>query len=137
MRIVRAALVYFGIAFAAGFALGVVRGVFLEPRLGPFTAVLAETPVMLAICWIAAGWTMRRWLPGATPGAAAATGALWLVLLLGAEAAVGLGLRRLSLADTLAAFFTPPGLAGLAAQVVCAIFPLLRRSAGAQMPWRR
>ena len=127
MRIVWTALFYFSLAFAAGFALGVVRGLVVEPAVGPLMAVLIEAPFIVAVCWFACGAAVRRFSPPAAPSARLAVGALWLCLLIAAEAGVGLWARGLSLADTLAAFVAPAGLVGLAAQIVCAAFPLVRR----------
>ncbi|MBL8536755.1 MAG: hypothetical protein JNM59_05070 [Hyphomonadaceae bacterium] len=127
MRAVAAGFAYFFIAFAAGFTLAVPRVLLIEPRLGPLGAVLAEAPLMLAVCWGAAGFVMRRFAPAAGWIERAGVGVLWLVLLWGAEYAVGVWARQLSPAAAFAAFFSGPGLVGVAAQAVCAAFPLLRR----------
>ncbi len=126
MRVVAAALAYFCIAFAAGFLFAIPRTLLLEPHFGPLGAVAVEAPLMLAVCWLASGFALRRFAPGAPLGARAAIGALWLLYLLSAELAVGLWLRGLCLEEAIAAFVTAPGLLGLAAQAICATFPVLR-----------
>ncbi len=127
MRIVWTALAYFLLAFVAGFALGAIRGLVVEPRVGALAAVLIEAPVIMTACWLACGAALRWFSPPATTAARLAVGGLWLALLLTAEVGVGLRARGLSLADTLATFATAPGLVGLAAQTMCASFPLVRR----------
>lgn len=126
MRVVVAALAYFCIAFAAGFLFAVPRILLVEPQLGPLGAVALEAPLMLAVCWFASGFALRRFAPGASLGVRAAIGALWLLFLLSAELAVGLWLRGLYLEQAIAAFVTAPGLLGLATQAICATFPVLR-----------
>ena len=127
MRILKTALVCFGLAFAAGFALGAVRGLLVAPRVGPFWAVVIEAPLLMAVCWSASGFAMRRFHPDASFPDRAAIGAFWLGLLMAREIGVSVFVRVLSLADTLVSFTTPPGLAGLAALLACALFPLVRR----------
>lgn len=130
-----AAVVYALLAFGAGFALAIPRVLLLVPRLGAFSATLIEVPIMLTICWFAAGFAVRRFAPDATLAQATGIGALWLVLLLAAEFATGVWARGLAPAAAFAAFVTPQGLAGLASLLICAAFPVLRRCAVAQTPW--
>jgi len=44
MRIALAILLYFGVVFGAGFLLGPIRVVWLEPRFGPIIATACEAP---------------------------------------------------------------------------------------------
>jgi hypothetical protein len=55
------ALVYFGVVFAAGFQLGTIRVLLLEPRIRAFVATLREAPFLLGAIVLAA-----RWSPAAT-----------------------------------------------------------------------
>jgi len=55
-----AGALYFAIVFAAGFALGTVRVLWLVPRLGERMAELAEMPFMLAVTMLAAHRVARR-----------------------------------------------------------------------------
>ncbi len=59
-RAVEAAVVYAALVFAAGFVLGVLRVLLLAPQLGALVAVLVELPAMLAIAWVACGFSLRR-----------------------------------------------------------------------------
>lgn len=95
MRPVRAGLVYFLLVFGAGFVFGVLRTVFVVPRVGAPTAELLETPLMLVAIWFAARWLTPRLAPGA--GLAAGLLALGLTLL--AEIAVGVFLRQMTIAE--------------------------------------
>ena len=125
MPILRPALAYAAIVFAAGFALGTLRVLLIAPRLGERAAVALALPVMLALSWLAAGWVLRRWpLPG--PVAGLAMGALAFAVLLVLELATGVVLFGRSLPEALSAMLTPPGLFGLAAQIGFALAPTVR-----------
>lgn len=81
-----AALLYFALVFGAGFLLGVVRVLVLEPRVGERAAELAEMPVMLTVSWLAAGFVCRRYRASLnTGGRAAIVGLMALLLLVLAE----------------------------------------------------
>lgn len=123
MRAIIAAPVYFLFVFAAGFALGAIRVLVLEPRLGSFAATAAETPVMLSISWIAAAWTIRRFRVPVTTPARLSMGAAALVLLLAAEALLGIALGR-GFAEQARALGAPAGMLGFAAQLAFAFMPL-------------
>jgi hypothetical protein len=60
--IVRASLLYWGLAFAAGWLLGPIREFSVVPRFGQTAGVLLEAPLMLLVIFAATGWTIR-WLP--------------------------------------------------------------------------
>jgi hypothetical protein len=122
-RVAGAALVYFGIVFAAGFATGVVRGLWLAPRLGATGAVALELPVMLAVSWWAAGACAGWYGVPRRAGPRLAMGAQAFVLLQAAELGLSIVLGR-SRAQILDAYATTPGLLGLAGQVAFALIPL-------------
>ncbi|OYW56499.1 MAG: hypothetical protein B7Y80_06340 [Hyphomicrobium sp. 32-62-53] len=123
---VTAGLAYVAIAFAAGFALGVLRVTLIAPRLGETAAVLLELPIMLALSWLTCRWVIARWHVPASFVARATMGGLALALLLTAEAVLGtLGLGR-TLAEHLASYQNLPERLGLAAQVLFGLFPLLQ-----------
>ena len=88
MAVIRAAAVYFGVVFAAAFALGMLRMLVLAPALGPLLAVALELPAVLALSWLVAGRVLRHW-PMALRGRTA-MGALAFALLMAAEAGLGL-----------------------------------------------
>lgn len=96
-RIVKAALVYFALVFAAGFALGVIRVPLLLPRIGERAAELIEAPFMLLAIVLAARHVVARRLADASASVLVAVGALALALLLSVEFSVVLRIRDLSL----------------------------------------
>ena len=68
MRVLRAALVYFALVLAAGFALGTIRMLFVVPRMGTRAAELMEAPFMLTVTILAARFIVRRRLRDAKHG---------------------------------------------------------------------
>lgn len=124
-RIVHSALIYWGIVFALGFALGTVRVLVVIPRLGSETlAVALELPLMLAGSWIAARWLIRRKGPFTTVERALLGGLAFAILMV-AEAALAGILFGETLSAWIASLTTLPGLLGLSGQVVFAAMPLL------------
>lgn len=125
-KIVSAGLAYFLIAFAAGFALGVLRTLVIGPSIGETAAVAAELPMMLAICWIGARSLSARYTIAPALSARLAMGALALLLLLAAEYGVArFGMGR-TLAEHLASYANAPQALGLAGQLLFALFPALQ-----------
>jgi len=59
MRVALAILLYFGVVFGAGFLLGPIRVVWLEPRLGLIVATACEAPFLLMAMLVAARWVPR------------------------------------------------------------------------------
>lgn len=96
MGVVKPALLYFFAIFGLGFVLGPIRVLLLEPHMGERAAVLAELPVMLALIIVAARWINRRFLSSTAPWQRLSVGGIALLVMLAAEFAVGMGLRRLS-----------------------------------------
>lgn len=45
----KAGAVYFAVVFTVAFGLGMVRVLFVVPRLGPMLAVLLEAPALLLV----------------------------------------------------------------------------------------
>lgn len=122
--VVRAAVAYFAIVFAAGFVLGAIRTVFLAPRLGPLAAVLVEIPFMLAIAYAACRWLVARFAVPAALYDRLVMGGVAFVLLIAAELLLALALGG-SASAFVAALAEPAGVAGLAAQVVFAALPVV------------
>lgn len=121
-RALRLGLAYFGWVFAIGFALGMVRVLYVAPHLGALWAVAAEVPVMLAASVAVCRWLLRRQAIGR--GAAGLMGGAALVLLLLAEAGLSLATGR-SPAAHLALYAELPHQIGLAAQIGFALVPQL------------
>jgi hypothetical protein len=125
--VIGAGAVYFAVVFGLGFLLGVIRTLFLEPRLGPAWAVAVEAVPMIAAMIVVAPWAARLFdLPtDALPRIG--MGIVALVLLLAAETALDALLRgRVLWADR---FQTAAGLIGVALQLLFAAMPLIRRRA--------
>jgi hypothetical protein len=121
----KAGVLYFALAFAAGFALGTIRELAISPWVGPVTAVLIEVPIMLAFSLWAARFTVRRLLVPDRAGARLLMGGLAFFLLLIAEAGVGVALMDQTLADHFAGYARPRQGIGLLAQIAFAFFPLI------------
>jgi hypothetical protein len=123
-RALLAGAVYVAIVFAAGFALGVVRSLMLEPAVGPLAAVALELPVMLAVAWFTCGRLLHRWpLSGA---GAIVMGAVAFAALMALELGVSLGLAGRSLAGHWALYRQTAHQLGLAGQIAFALFPLVQ-----------
>jgi hypothetical protein len=89
----------FAIVVGIGFALGPVRVLGLEPRLGTRTAELVEAPFMLAAVLLAGRWVGRRLCSGRSAGFRLGVGFAAAGLVLAADTLVGVGLRDMTLAD--------------------------------------
>ena len=125
MRVTVAAFLYFAIVFSTGFALGPIRVLWLEPRIGPLAAAFCEAPLLLAAMVLSARWAPRAvGLPSALKSLAL-VGLGALALQQAADLAVGLGLRGLGLHDQLAQFATPQGSVYAALLVLFAAMPVL------------
>jgi len=128
MRAAWAGLAYFGVVFAAGFALGTLRVLVLAPRLGESASVLLELPIILAVSWVVCRRLVTRIAVPKAPSARLAMGGIALGALLVAEAGVSvLGFGR-TLSAHLEQYRQLPALIGLAGQVAFALFPIIQRS---------
>jgi hypothetical protein len=124
-RVIGAGLLYFALTFGAGFLLGPIRILVLEPRLGVRAAELLEIPVMIGVTFLAARWvTGRLAVPPAT-GPRLGMGLLAAGLLLVAEFTLVLRLRGLTLEDYFASRDPVSGSAYYVSVLLLALFPLL------------
>ena len=96
-----AGLLYFALILSAGFALGVVRELWLGPALGHTGAELLEMPLMVAVCYVCAG-KLRHLFPALGSSHWLVAGIFALVLMLAAEGLLAGVLRGLSLPEYLA-----------------------------------
>ncbi len=124
---IRAGGVYFAIVFAIGFVLGTVRVLMLAPSLGEGLATLIELPAMLAASWFVCGWCVRRFAVPREPAARATMGAVAFGVLMAVEAALSVLAFGRTPGEHLARYAELGPALGLAAQLVFAAFPLLRR----------
>ena len=125
MQILKAGAVYFALVFGAGFALGTIRTLWVVPTVGIRTAELMETPIMLVVVVLAAGWIVRRL--GVPPVASRrlSVGLVALGLLLVAELTFVLWLQRLRIDEYLASRDPVAGTVYIVMLGVFAIMPLL------------
>lgn len=129
MRPIFLGFFYFAVVFVAGIIFGVLRTILVEPQLGVTPALLLEIPVILAISWVAAGRILTLGFEATTTllerGLVGVTG---FVMLVSAECLLGYFLFDYSFAEIVDRFSSRNGIMGLAAQVVFALFPLIRKS---------
>lgn len=118
----KAGVLYFALAFGAGFALGALRVLFVAPRLGARTAELIEAPLMLAVTFFSARWTVRRLAVPPARGPRLQMGGIALVLLLVVEFTVVLELRGVSLREY---FATLDPVSGTVYYVLLGVFALM------------
>ena len=106
--------------FLLGSALGVVRVLALEPRLGALDATAFELPLMLGLAWLVSALLVHHAeIPPRVPDRLL-MGGLALLLLLGAEFWLAALLWRSP------DYGEPAALLGLAGQVAVAFLPLLQ-----------
>ena len=122
MRDLSQALRYFGIVFAAGFALAFVRIPFLVPRYGVRAAELIEIPVMLVVIGLASHWLQRRNASLSGPRLLG-IGGIAFVLMVASELGVALATSDLSLAGYLSSKDPVSGTVYLISLVVFALAP--------------
>ena len=111
--------------FVAGFVLGPIRVLWLEPRLGVVAATLCEAPFLL-LAMIAAAYSIPRVTRiDASIGAMLAMGIGALALQQAADFVVGTALRGISATDQLARLATPEGAIYAALLVLFALMPAI------------
>lgn len=120
-----AALASFALVFAAGFALGALRALWLGPLIGETAAVALELPVMLAVSWRATRFCIRRFSVPARLGARLGMGAGAFALLMLAEIALAAAMTGADAAAMAGGWRSAPGLLGLAGQLVYGLMPTL------------
>ena len=121
----KAGALYAIVVFSIGFILGTIRVLLLAPRLGETIAVIVEAPIMLAASWFVCRWCVDRLDVRRTVAARSLMGLVAFMVLMSAEVGLGAVLGR-SLPDQLAAYKSPSGAIGLAAQVIFAMFPVIQ-----------
>ena len=125
MRIMKAGVLYFALAFGAGFVLGPIRILWVVPRFGTRIAELMEAPIMFVVIIVAARWIVRRLAVPYTLSIRLGMGCVALGLLLVAEFTLVLWLRGLSISDYLASRDLVSGKVYYVILGVFAIMPLL------------
>ncbi len=126
LRTIGLSWLYFALVFGAGFVLGPIRVLLLEPNLGTRIAELLEMPVMLLVIWLAAGWLSRRFTQGLSAIAQISIGALAVAWVLAADVAVGVFLRGMTVAEVFLHRDAVSGIAYYGLLTVCALLPWQR-----------
>lgn len=121
-----AGFVYAGLVYAAGFALGAVRVLYVAPWIGMSTAIWIEIPLMLGTSWIVCGFVLRRSRPAPTWGERARMGAAAFAALIAGEIAVGVFVFGRAPVDALEILVGAENLPGLGTQILFALMPLVR-----------
>ena len=129
-QILKAGVLYFGIVFAVGFALGVIRVLWMVPQFGARAAELMEAPFMLAASFLAARWTVRRLAPPNTAWSRLQVGVIALAILLTVEFTLVLWVRGLSFREYLDSRDPVAGTVYVALLAVFAVMPALLRPTG-------
>ena len=125
MKIAYAATLYFLAVFGAGFALGPIRVLWLEPRLGVVAATLCEAPFLLLAMTAAAYWIPRFIRIAAGIGAMLAMGLGALALQQAADLVVGTAVRGISATDQWARLASSEGAIYAALLVLFALMPAI------------
>lgn len=120
-----AGAVYFVLVFAAGFALGFIRVLWVVPAVGVMWAELAEAPLMLVAIVLAARWTVRKLGVRPTTRARLVMGLVGLGMLLGTELTLVLWLQGISIAEYVANREPVSGTVYLVMLGLFALMPLL------------
>lgn len=123
-RMIPAAIAFFALVFGAGFALGTIRVVLLQPYFGASASQLAELPFMIVISYLAARFITRRMGP-ATRDQWLLIGLLAFLFLMTAEFVMGMLIFRTPLGAMLADLLTFTGALSLVAQSLIILFPAL------------
>lgn len=127
MQTLKAGVIYFAVVFAAGFGLGTMRVLLVAPRIGERAAELAETPLMIAVSYLAARWIVRRFALPPALLRRLAVGLIALALMLAFEFGFVLRLRGLTIGEYFATRDPVSGTAYYLSLVVFALFPMLIR----------
>jgi hypothetical protein len=125
-RAIAAGGLYFLLIFLLGMALGTIRVLVIEPRVGAVASVLIELPFMLAASWYVCGRLIRYLSVPAALSSRAAMGGLAFVLLMGAELGLSLFAVGGTVRDHFANFAQAAPMVGLLGQLAFAAFPLVR-----------
>ena len=122
MHVVKAGVLYFALAFGAGFVLGTIRTLWVVPRLGTRMAELMEMPIMLIVTIVAARWTVLHLSVPMMWSARVAMGCVALVLMLIAEFGFVLWIRGLSIKEY---FATRDPVSGAAYYLMLGVFAIM------------
>jgi hypothetical protein len=130
-RVVSLGLLYFVLVFGAGFVLGPIRVLFVEPHIGTRAAELIDLAIMAVWIWVVARWLLRRFAVLRDTRVRLAMGGIAVALSVLVDFTVVLRLRDMTLSGYVASFDPVAGTAFWLMQVVFALMPWwLGRDAG-------
>lgn len=121
-----AGVAYAIIVFMVGFGLGWLRVTLIVPRLSETDAVLLETPIMLAVSWMASHWCAARFQVPTHADARFLMGSIAFGVLMLAELGVSVVVLGRSAAQHFASYRSVAGVIGLAAQIAFAGSPFVQ-----------
>lgn len=125
MHTLKAGLLYFAVVFGCGFVLGIMRTLWIVPRVGTRLAELMEAPIMLTVTIVTAQWIVRRSAIPAAPSNRLGMGCVALGLMLSAELSLVLWLRGLTIRDYFASRDPVSGTIYYLLLALFAVMPLL------------
>jgi hypothetical protein len=123
----KAAIGYFAIVFAAGFALGVVRVLAVVPLLGELRAVQIELPLILVISWVTCRWIINRYAVPDKLVSRLTMGGVAFAIVMFAELGTSVLVMKHTVAEHFSVYQKAPGALGLLAQIGFALFPVIQR----------
>lgn len=125
-------MMYFAVVFSAGFVLGTLRTLAVEPAVGGLTATLLELPLMLSVSWFAAGFVLRRRRRPMSLVGRLLMGAVAFAFLMVGELAISAVAFGRTPETHFALYQALEAQIGLAGQIAFAATPALRRVTPAQ-----
>lgn len=124
MRAALLGLVHGLLVFAAGFALGTVRVLLVEPALGRGTAIALEFPLMAVATFLSARFVVAKLDPPRGTASRLLVGLVGFCVLQAGEVATGVVAFGRAFEAVIAGYATPDGLGALALQGIVIVFPL-------------
>jgi hypothetical protein len=124
LQVLKGGATYFAVVFGAGFLLGVIRVLWVAPRVGERSAELLEMPIMCLVSIVSARWIARR-MVAPTPLRLLGVGAVALGLLVSAEWGMVLFVRRITVHEYLASRDPVSGMAFIIALGLFTIMPVI------------
>ncbi len=121
--VIKLGLIYFALAFAAGFVFGPLREMLITPYLGRAVGILIEAPFMLIVITGSANWIVTRYSVRSRNDRIG-IGAVALGALLLAETFSSMTLRGISFKDFLAGFSSLSGIISMALFLAFAAMPI-------------
>ncbi|MGA9814594.1 MAG: hypothetical protein WBQ64_17545 [Terriglobales bacterium] len=125
LQILKGGALYFILVFAAGFALGTIRTLWIAPHFGTGKAELMEAPVMLVVIVFSARWVALRLTIPRSWAQPLAVGLVALGLLLLVEFTVVLWIRGLTIPQYFAGRDPIAGTVYLAMLAIFALMPMV------------